>query len=205
MTMHTNHVPNRESLLVGLIGSGIQLSRTPLMHEQEGAEQGLHYVYRKIDLDRLGLGSEALPDLLDSLEFLRGPARRERSREMDFLEVVLAQQGPQRPHIAEGDCPLGQSDPAGVAPGSEMAVDTFANQPRHTAQFALRQREPELGSLQGRTRMQRGQLDQCLGEPYRRRQLQVLCDLCGRSAQPATEQSYDREHRIRGVTQFACE
>ncbi len=64
MTMRTNHVPNRESLLLGLIGSGIQLSRTPLMHEQEGAEQGLHYVYRKIDLDRLGLGSEALPDLL---------------------------------------------------------------------------------------------------------------------------------------------
>jgi shikimate dehydrogenase len=62
--MRTSHVANRESLLVGLIGSGIQLSRTPPMHEQEGVEQGLHYVYRKIDLDRLGLGSEALPDLL---------------------------------------------------------------------------------------------------------------------------------------------
>jgi shikimate dehydrogenase len=64
MTMRANHSPKGASFLVGLIGSGIQLSRTPAMHEQEGAEQGLHYVYRTIDLDRLGLGSDALPDLL---------------------------------------------------------------------------------------------------------------------------------------------
>jgi shikimate dehydrogenase len=58
----------RPSLLAGLIGYGIQGSLTPAMHEQEGAEQGLRYVYRRIDLQALGLGVEALPDLLTAAE-----------------------------------------------------------------------------------------------------------------------------------------
>ena len=34
------------------------------MHEREGDEQGLRYMYKLIDLDKLGLGVEALPELL---------------------------------------------------------------------------------------------------------------------------------------------
>ncbi|WP_207459062.1 shikimate dehydrogenase [Azospirillum sp. SYSU D00513] len=56
------------SFLVGLIGKGIQASRTPAMHEREGSEQGLRYVYKLIDLDRLGLGPDALPELLTAAE-----------------------------------------------------------------------------------------------------------------------------------------
>ncbi len=52
------------AVLVGLIGSGIQLSRSPRMHEAEGAAQGLRLVYRLIDLDVLDLTINALPDLL---------------------------------------------------------------------------------------------------------------------------------------------
>lgn len=52
------------AVLVGLIGAGIQASRSPRMHESEGAAQGLRCVYRLIDLDMLGAGVEALPDLL---------------------------------------------------------------------------------------------------------------------------------------------
>jgi shikimate dehydrogenase len=59
---------NRPSYLVGLIGSGIQASRTPAMHEREGDEQGLRYLYQKIDLTQLGLGPEALPDLVLAAE-----------------------------------------------------------------------------------------------------------------------------------------
>ena len=55
-------------LLVGLIGAGIQASRTPAMHEKEGAEQGLRYVYRLIDLETRNLGAEALPELIDAAE-----------------------------------------------------------------------------------------------------------------------------------------
>ena len=52
----------------GLIGAGIQGSRTPALHEREGAEQGLRLIYRRIDLERLDLGPEALPDLLTAAE-----------------------------------------------------------------------------------------------------------------------------------------
>ena len=53
-----------EAVLVALVGAGIQASRTPAMHEREGAEHGLRYVYRLLDLEIMGLGVEALPELL---------------------------------------------------------------------------------------------------------------------------------------------
>lgn len=56
------------SVLLGLIGAGIQASLSPAMHEREGAEQSLRLVYRLIDLERLGLGPEALDDLLTAAE-----------------------------------------------------------------------------------------------------------------------------------------
>ncbi|MDH4609185.1 shikimate dehydrogenase [Pseudomonas sp. BN102] len=59
---------NKTSVLAGLIGAGIQASRTPAMHEHEGDAQGLRYLYRLIDLDQLKLDSAALPDLLSAAE-----------------------------------------------------------------------------------------------------------------------------------------
>lgn len=59
---------NQPSVLVGLIGAGIQRSLTPAMHEREASAQGFPYVYRLIDLDELGLSADALPDLLASAE-----------------------------------------------------------------------------------------------------------------------------------------
>ncbi len=56
------------TVLAGLIGAGIQASRTPTLHEREGDAQGLRYVYRLIDLDALGLDARALPDLLAAAE-----------------------------------------------------------------------------------------------------------------------------------------
>lgn len=57
-----------QGILAGLIGAGIQASRTPAMHEHEGNAQGLRYLYRLIDLDQLKLDSGALPDLLSAAE-----------------------------------------------------------------------------------------------------------------------------------------
>jgi shikimate dehydrogenase len=54
------------SVLVGLVGTGIQASRTPKLHEREGAEQGLRYIYKLIDLQTLGLSAGALPEILDA-------------------------------------------------------------------------------------------------------------------------------------------
>ncbi|MBD9458843.1 shikimate dehydrogenase [Pseudomonas sp. PDM05] len=58
-------------ILAGLIGSGIQASRTPALHEQEGDARGLRYLYRLIDLDPLRLTVDALPDLLDAAELMQ--------------------------------------------------------------------------------------------------------------------------------------
>ncbi len=55
-------------ILAGLIGAGIQASRTPALHEHEGDAQGLRYLYQLIDLDPLHLDSTALPDLLQAAE-----------------------------------------------------------------------------------------------------------------------------------------
>jgi shikimate dehydrogenase len=52
------------SHLAGLIGTGIGPSLTPPMHEREGDELGLRYVYRRFDLDQLGLRPDAVGDLL---------------------------------------------------------------------------------------------------------------------------------------------
>ncbi|MGW8463134.1 shikimate dehydrogenase [Pseudomonas sp. CLCA07] len=56
------------TVLAGLIGAGIQASRTPALHEHEGEAQGMRYLYRLIDLDQLQLDSSALPDLLMAAE-----------------------------------------------------------------------------------------------------------------------------------------
>ena len=42
--------------LVGLIGSGIDASLSPALHEAEAAAQGIDYSYRLLDIDRLGAG-----------------------------------------------------------------------------------------------------------------------------------------------------
>ena len=62
-----NAMPPRR-MLAGLIGAGIQASRTPALHEHEGDAQGLRYLYRLIDLDHLHLDTSALSDLLRAAE-----------------------------------------------------------------------------------------------------------------------------------------
>lgn len=58
----------RSSFLCGLIGSGIQASRTPALHMGEGDAQGFRLLYKIIDLNQPGLGAAALPELLQSAE-----------------------------------------------------------------------------------------------------------------------------------------
>lgn len=59
---------SQPSILAGLIGRGIQASRTPALHEHEGDAQSLRYLYRLIDADQLGLEDSALPDLLEAAQ-----------------------------------------------------------------------------------------------------------------------------------------
>jgi len=62
--------PVGRSFLCGLLGSGITKSRSPDIHETEGAALGLRLVYRTIDFESFGAGDEALPDVLQAAERL---------------------------------------------------------------------------------------------------------------------------------------
>jgi shikimate dehydrogenase len=54
-------------LLIGLIGSGIQRSLTPAMHEEEARQHGLTLFDQLINLEHEQLGAEVLPSLLRAL------------------------------------------------------------------------------------------------------------------------------------------
>ena len=57
-------VEAHRAVLVGLLGSGIAASRTPAMHEKEGREHGLIYIYRLLDLDEFGSHSKDVSNIL---------------------------------------------------------------------------------------------------------------------------------------------
>jgi len=59
-------MPN-STLHAGLIGAGIQASRSPAMHMGEARALGLDLVYELFDLDRIETGAAALPALLADL------------------------------------------------------------------------------------------------------------------------------------------
>ena len=58
----------RPVLRAGLIGRGIEASRTPGMHTAEGARLGLRYEYGLFDFDRLELEDAALARLMTELQ-----------------------------------------------------------------------------------------------------------------------------------------
>jgi shikimate dehydrogenase len=55
-------------IIVGLIGAGIQQSKSPFMHETEARALGLDLEYRRLDLKVMGVGPEALDDILRRAE-----------------------------------------------------------------------------------------------------------------------------------------
>jgi shikimate dehydrogenase len=104
------------SFLLGLIGAGIQASRTPGMHELEGDALGLRVLYRTIDLEPLGLGVEALPELLGAAERLgfRGlnvthPAKQAVVAHLDELAPEAAAVGAVNTVLLEGGRRIGHN------------------------------------------------------------------------------------------------
>jgi shikimate dehydrogenase len=68
--MESTEHQHRRPVLVGLIGAGIQASRSPRLHEQEAGELGVKYLYQLIDIQKLGVGVEALPRLLNAAQWM---------------------------------------------------------------------------------------------------------------------------------------
>lgn len=56
------------AVLCGLVGRGIQLSRTPRLHEAEGARLGLRHVYRLLDMDEPALAESSLAEVVRAAE-----------------------------------------------------------------------------------------------------------------------------------------
>ena len=55
---------NERKLLIGLIGSGIQKSLSPRLHEEEARHHGMRLFYQIIDLDTTGASVDDLPTLI---------------------------------------------------------------------------------------------------------------------------------------------
>lgn len=53
-----------DSFVIGLIGSGIGASFSPMLHEREADLHGLRYLYRLIDLDRIGVDPSRVGELV---------------------------------------------------------------------------------------------------------------------------------------------
>lgn len=67
-TLRTIPIQQRRKVLAGLIGQGIQGSRTPAMHQAEGERLGLHYCYQLLDTDQMQ-PTPALADLVQSAQW----------------------------------------------------------------------------------------------------------------------------------------
>jgi shikimate dehydrogenase len=61
-------VGSRNTVRAGLIGQGIGQSLTPVMHEKEGAAQGLSYTYERLDVDQLPYKTMSLDQILEQAE-----------------------------------------------------------------------------------------------------------------------------------------
>lgn len=68
MTGSTGTSQTQRKVLVGLIGAGIQASKSPALHEREGTLQGFDYRYELLDFTERGLPPSALPKLLAEQE-----------------------------------------------------------------------------------------------------------------------------------------
>lgn len=62
--LNNQPIQQRRKILAGLIGQGIQGSRTPAMHQAEGERLGLHYLYQLLDTDPM----QPTPRLADLLQ-----------------------------------------------------------------------------------------------------------------------------------------
>ncbi len=63
-TAHAAAADGRPAVLTGLVGRGIGLSRSPAMHQREGARLGLRCTYGLLDLDLTDLADDALGEVL---------------------------------------------------------------------------------------------------------------------------------------------
>src|SRR4051794_30878271 len=136
------------SVLLGLIGQDIQGSRTPEMHMREGEAQGLRLVYRLIDLTKLGLGVEALPELLTA-------AQRMGFDGLNITHPCKQAVIPYLDELSENARALGAVNTVILRDGRKIGENTdwsgFAEPFRRKMSDAPLNREVQIGARVGRT------------------------------------------------------
>ncbi|MFF8841698.1 shikimate dehydrogenase [Streptomyces sp. NPDC015127] len=119
------------SYLVGLIGSGIGPSLSPALHQREADHHGLRYVYRKLDIDGLGLGADAVGDLVrtarrlgyDGLNITH-PCKQAVIPHLDELSPDAAALGAVNTVVFDGDRAVGHNtDWSGFAQSFARGLD----------------------------------------------------------------------------------
>ena len=66
--MSTNPIDLNKRALLGLLGAGIQASRSPRMYEREAEANRIRCLYQIIDLEVLHLEMDSIPELLTAAE-----------------------------------------------------------------------------------------------------------------------------------------
>ena len=67
-TSSNSSTKDENSILVGLLGKGIQLSRTPKLHVAEGERLGMNYVYKLLDTAESDSNSPSLEEIFFSAQ-----------------------------------------------------------------------------------------------------------------------------------------
>jgi shikimate dehydrogenase len=124
-----------DSVLIGLVGEGIQQSHAPLLHQREADRQGIRLLYTTIDSRELGLAPGDLPALLRWARTLgyRGlnvthPFKQAVVGHLDELRGVAAVLGAVNTVVFEGGTTCGYNTDA---PGFRSSFwRSFADAPR---------------------------------------------------------------------------
>jgi shikimate dehydrogenase len=190
------------SVLVGLIGSGIQASRTPAMHEREGAAQGVAYVYKIIDLDTLGLTAAELPALLAAAHRfgfaglnITHPCKQAVIPLLDDLSADARALGAVNTVVFGGD---------GRAVGHNTDWSGFAEAFRRTLADASRNRVVQFGAggagaAVAHALLTLGVDELCVVDTDRGRSERLAQDLCGRFGTGRAQAADDTARAVRGA------
>jgi shikimate dehydrogenase len=114
-----------ERVLLGLVGAGIGASLSPALHEREAGRLGLRCLYRTIDLAELGLGPDAVGDVIAAARLtgfagvnVTHPCKQTVIEHLDAVAPEAAALGAVNTVVFAGDRAVGHNtDATGFAEG----------------------------------------------------------------------------------------
>jgi shikimate dehydrogenase len=119
-----------DSFLVGLVGTGIGPSLSPALHEREAGRLGLRYLYRRLDLDELGLPAERVGEVLAAARLagydglnVTHPCKQLVLAHLDDVHPTAAALGAVNTVVFAGDRAIGHNtDTTGFARAVEVGL-----------------------------------------------------------------------------------